>query len=329
MNMAQKMNDKENSIKQLRIQLQHLTEDLNKTTAQLQLMEISDMSNSFRANSEAEQEISKLIRKQNTISHEIITVRKRIQRLSAKTILKVELLVLPILCILSFYVVTNYSIYYPDQTSPIKTRYLVENLRGSTTDNYEYWDIKNGTPLIVNIENYAQVGSEKINAVKKAILSTDMVTGDSSLFFHSVSGSKSEYFKGWQGAVKYAGGVKHYIPEKFDVVESPNGIGDIVITLSSMSDAYGYSGITKTIVDEKQILKAFITIYDSNKLTDDQIESIVRHEFGHALGLPHTSNPEDLMHDTIKINSYISECDINTLKKLYNDSKPTEDFCSS
>ena len=327
--MSQKMNDKENSIKQLRIHLQHLTEELNKTTAHLQLMEIEGTSNLLHPDSEAKQEISKLIRRQNTISYEIITVRKRIQRLSVKTILKVELLVLPILFILLFYVATNYSIYYPDHISSIKTRYLIENLRGGTTDNYKYWNIMNGTPLIVNIENHAQIGSEKINAVKKAILSTDVVNGDSSLFSHSVSGSKSKYFKGWQGAVKDTGGIKHYVPEKFDVVESPNGIGDIVITLSSMSDADSYSGITKTIVDGKQILKAFITIYDSDKLTDDQIESIVRHEFGHALGLPNTSNPVDLMHDTIKINSYISECDIDALKKLYDDSKPTEDFCSS
>src|SRR5574337_728532 len=155
MNMNQKMRDKENSIKHLRIQLENLTKEIDKTTGHLQLLEIRDELNSkiMHTNSESEQEISELIRKQNTISHEIIEIRKRIQRLSAKTILKVELIVLPMIVPLLFYIVTNYVIPPSDHLPPIKTHYFVENLRGNTADDYNSWSLSSGTGMVVNIEN--------------------------------------------------------------------------------------------------------------------------------------------------------------------------------
>ena len=46
--MAQKMTGKEYSIKQLRSQLEYLTNELNKTTEKIQLLEILDNTNSER-----------------------------------------------------------------------------------------------------------------------------------------------------------------------------------------------------------------------------------------------------------------------------------------
>jgi hypothetical protein len=327
--MTQRMQAKEESIKQLRSQLEHLTNELNKTTEYIQLLEIQDESKSKRDSLEPEHEISELLQKQNTISHEIILVKKRIQKLSAKTILKIELLILPVVVVLLFFVATNYAIQpSSDVNSSIKTRYMTENLRGGITDDYKYWNVANKTPLVVNIENNAGVNDQNIQAVKNAIMSTETVTDDNSQVYHPDSGPV-KYFKGWQGAVQTTSNTKHYIPEKFNIIQSPNGEGQIVITLSTIKDENGYSSITRTIVDGNQILKVFITIYDAGKLTGIQTESIVRHEFGHALGLPNTSNTSDLMQDSISINhSYISACDINALQKLYNDVKPSDDFCS-
>lgn len=332
MNMNQKMRDKENSIKHLRIQLENLTKELDKTTGHLQLLEIRDELNSkiMHTNSESEQEISELIRKQNTISHEIIEIRKRIQRLSAKTILKVELIVLPMIVTLLFYIVTNYVIPPSDHLPPIKTHYFVENLRGNGADDYNSWSLSSGTGMVVNIENNIHASKEKIDAIKKTILSTNTITDDNSLSYQSASGSKSKYFIGWQGALDKINNTKHQVPKKFNLIESSNGAGDIVITLSEIKDVDGYAGVTKTIVDGNQILKSFITIYQADKLTDNQIESIIRHEFGHALGLPHTSNSDDLMYESFgPTHSYISECDINALEKLYDGSRPNNDFCQS
>jgi predicted Zn-dependent protease len=183
----------------------------------------------------------------------------------------------------------------------------------------------------VNIKNTANVDDQKIQSIKNAIISIDKISQDSSILYNSQAGMKSDYFKGWQGALDTtAGNTKHVIPERFNLVQSNNGEGDIVITLSTVKSDDGYSGVTRTIIDGNQILKAFITIYDSDKLTNTQLESIVRHEFGHALGLPHADNPEDLMHESIMTNhSYISECDISALQKLYNDVQPSGNFCST
>lgn len=329
--MTQRMQAKEYSIKQLRNHLEHLTNELSKTTEYIQLLELQD---GLRVKKddfgfEPEQEISDLLQKQNTISHEIILVKKRIQKLSAKTILKIELLILPIVVILLFFVAANYVIPSADIDSTIKTRYVTENLQGSTTDDVMYWDVNNQTPLVVTIENNAKVTEQKIQSIENAIISTETITRDSSQLYHSNSGT-DKYFTGWQGALETTPVTKHNIPEKFNVIQSSNGEGQIVITLSKIKDRDGYYGTTRTIVNGNQILKAFITIYGADKLTNTQIGSIVRHEFGHALGLPLTNNAADLMYESITTNNpYISECDIDALQKLYNGIKPSDDFCDN
>jgi predicted Zn-dependent protease len=328
--MTLRMTDKDYSIKQLRTKLEQLTSELNKTTEQIQLLEIFDNSKSEIIFTQSEQEISELIRKQNTISHEIITIKKKIQKLSAKTILKVELLILPIVIVLLFFVATNYTILPVEQNSTIKTHYVIEDLQGNSLGDYKHWSIISGTPLTVNIKNHAQVSDQKIQDVENAIMSTDGSTQNGSPLYNSVSAMKSEYFQGWQGAVQTAySNTKYLIPEKFNLIQSDNSEGDIVVTLSTVKSEDGYSGVTRTIVNGNQILKVFITVFDSNKLTDNQLESTVRQEFGHALGLPYTENPEDLMHESITTSqSYISECDVNALQKIYNDVKPPSNFCN-
>jgi len=324
------MSSKSDSIKKLRMQLEYLTEELNKTTEQIQLLEIRDEPKSkiIYADSDLGNEISELIRKQNTISHDIITVKKRIRKQSAKTILKVELLILPIVTVLLFFVITNSSIIPTEQDLPLKTLYSIENLRGDIASDYKYWNMVRGTPLIVNIENNSQVSNQKIQVVKNATMSFDIVNEDSSPSNSAVT-SKPNFFKGWSGAIKTISKTNHYLPEIFNIVNSSNGAGDIVITLSTIAGD-GYAGVTRTITNGNQILKVFITIYDSNKLTNEQLGSIVRHEFGHALGLSYTNNPKDLMYDTINAkNSYISECDVIALTKSYDDIVSPYDFCNN
>lgn len=329
--MTQRMQARENSIKQLRSHLEHLTNELNKTTEYIQLLELQDeiKSKKDHLDFEPEQGISELLQKQNMVSHEIILVKKRIQKLSAKAILKVELLILPIVVILLFFVATNYVIQPAGTDLPIKTRYVTENLQGGMLDDFKYWHIGNQTSLVVNIENSAKVSDQKIQAVEKSITSTETAPGDSSQMHHSNS-ETNKYFVGWQGALRTTSDTKHYIPERFNIIQSSNGEGQIVITLSTIKNHDGYYGITKTIVNGTQILKVFITIYDASNLTDTQIGSMIRHEFGHALGLPFTSNTKDLMRESISTDhSYISECDIDALQKLYNDTKPFNDFCNT
>ena len=56
-----------------------------------------------------------------------------------------------------------------------------------------------------------------------------------------------------------------------------------------------------------------------NNLSESQLSTIMRHEMGHAMGLAHSTAPEDLMYPVIETNfPYISECDISAIAALYN-----------
>ena len=51
---------------------------------------------------------------------------------------------------------------------------------------------------------------------------------------------------------------------------------------------------------------------------------------GHAIGLAHSTAPEDLMHPEIKTNfPYISECDIDALQSLYDGAKTSQVVCET
>ena len=72
------------------------------------------------------------------------------------------------------------------------------------------------------------------------------------------------------------------------------------------------------LIKSRKILKSFITIYDISNLNDEELSTIVRHEFGHAIGLGHSTAPEDLMAPTIDMTiPYISECNIAAINDLY------------
>ena len=90
--------------------------------------------------------------------------------------------------------------------------------------------------------------------------------------------------------------------------------------------------MTRILVDDasEQILKARITIYDVDELTDAEFTTIVRHEFGHALGLAHSSASDDLMYPTIQTdNALISQCDIDAMASLYNGEKIAQVTCDT
>jgi len=54
-------------------------------------------------------------------------------------------------------------------------------------------------------------------------------------------------------------------------------------------------------------------------LTNNELSTIVRHEFGHAMGIGHSTDPDDLMFDTISTDlPYITNCHIGAMITLYN-----------
>ncbi|HEY8110980.1 MAG TPA: matrixin family metalloprotease, partial [Candidatus Nitrosotenuis sp.] len=213
----------------------------------------------------------------------------------------------------------------------LPTGYVIQNLRGDTIDTWLSWRLVSGSTLHVGITNAAKY-PERIPLIKEVILSEESIDVDDSLLHKGPPSTISKYYVGWQGALKQASTkpMEFYIPTNLVVVESARGEGEITIILTDEKNGDGYSGYTKSIADDSQnqILKSTITIYDVSSLNDEQFRTLLRHEFGHALGLAHSTAPEDLMAPIIQTSyPYISECDIDTIVQLYDDGKNSQVVC--
>lgn len=205
--------------------------------------------------------------------------------------------------------------------SPMKTKFLIENLRGDTIDTVKSWRPLDGDALNVNLINGDVLTPEQHNAVLNVINSTDAILLDDHIINRGPPGSESVYFLGWAGAMEEASktDTAYTIPTTFNIFQSINGEGHIIINFSNLIDTDGFTGYTRSVIQDGEILKSYITIYDVDNLDASELATIVRHEFGHALGLGHSTDPEDLMAPTILTEfPYISECNVDAMRVLYN-----------
>lgn len=221
--------------------------------------------------------------------------------------------------------------YQVSNLGNMPTNYVIQNLKGDTIDTWLSWRLVSGATLHVGITNAAK-HSDKIPLIKEVILSDKSIDIDDSLLHKGPKGSTSTYYVGWKGALEHVATkpTEFYIPANLEVVESGGGEGEITIILTNERNGDGYSGYTKSIADDSQnqILKSTITIYEANKLSDEQFKTILRHEFGHALGLAHSTAPEDLMAPTIQTDyPYISDCDMDSIVNLYDGGKNSQVTC--
>lgn len=219
----------------------------------------------------------------------------------------------------------------PVESSTLKSKYVIENLKGDTIDTWKSWNIVPGTTLTVNIVNSDLLDNEKIQIIKETITSSETLIIDDSLTHKGPKGTSSTYYLGWSGSLNDAAelySTKYPIPNSFDIIESGRGEGDIIINLSNLKDGDGIAGYTKSIVDGNEILKSHITLFDVQNLSESQLSTIALHEMGHALGLGHSTAPEDLMYPVIETNfPYISECDVSAIVALYNGEIEGEVVC--
>ena len=266
--------------------------------------------------------IDELKIQEKNLSQEINQIKKDLKKSQSKTLLITEMSLLPVVVLLILISGIGDSLTdssYEENTS-LKTRHLIENLRGDTVDTWKSWRLV-GTTLNVNILNTKGLSEDKIDVIKEAITSEKELEFDDSISHKGPKGFSSKYYEGWAGALKKAQNKEtvYNLPTNFNVLNSSGGEGDIIITLSNLRDSDGYTGYTKSVVDGNEILKSFITIYDVNNLSKEELGTILRHEFGHAIGLGHSTAPEDLMAPNIDMTvPYISECNIDAVVELYN-----------
>ncbi|MFB5645315.1 MAG: matrixin family metalloprotease, partial [Nitrosopumilaceae archaeon] len=214
-----------------------------------------------------------------------------------------------------------------DDLGEIRSGYIVQNLNRVKIDTWLSWRVTEGNILYVNIVN-AEEYPEKAELVKNAILSNEKIIVDKKLIDPELEGTLT-YYLGWVGALEHASRfpTELYIPKNIEILTVTNGAGDITIWLEGKSHGDGISGLTESIGDvaQHQILKSEITIYDVEDISDNTLQTIARHEMGHALGLAHSSDPDDLMYSTITTAfPYISTCDANAISKLYDGSNQSE-----
>jgi hypothetical protein len=306
--------------------------ELGETTTQIKQLESKNFTEWQALDFVEGKSIDDLRKHESELAKEILKIQKEIKKSRSKGLLIAELSILPVVFLLILVSGIGNSLIdnQPDQSSSIlKTRYYTENLRGDTVDTWKSWRLV-GTTLNVNILKSPRVTDHQLDVIKNAIVSDRAVEFDDSIVHKGPKGSTSTYYEGWAGALKSASGMqtKYNLPTSFNFVDSSGGEGDIIITLSNMRDSDGYTGYTKSITEENEILKSFITIYDISNLSDEQLSTILRHEFGHALGLGHSTAPEDLMAPTIDMTiPYISECNVDAIINLYNANEGAQTVC--
>ena len=205
----------------------------------------------------------------------------------------------------------------------VPSEFFINDLKVESTDQtalpLSSWFLVKGDTLRINIVNGDEY-PEKNSIVRKVVYSNQIVSNDVSL----IGKSTKTYYLGWQNALETAAtqDTTRHIPQKFQIISSEKGEGDITITFSPLQNGDGKLGSTKILVDSfrNEILKAHITVYQVNEISDQTLEAVIRHELGHALGLPHAMSSRDLMNSSFSVESaYISECDINGIVTLYSE----------
>jgi len=205
----------------------------------------------------------------------------------------------------------------------VPSEFFINDLKVESTDQtalpLSSWFLVKGDTLRINIVNGDEY-PEKNSIVRKVIYSNQIVSNDVGI----IGKSEKVYYLGWQNALETTAiqDTARHIPQKFQIISSEKGEGNITITFSPLRNGDGKLGSTKILVDNfrNEILKAHITVYQANEISDQTLEAVIRHELGHALGLPHAMSSKDLMNSSFSVeNAYISECDINGIVTLYNE----------
>lgn len=221
--------------------------------------------------------------------------------------------------ILSILSITTISFLFPNSyeiTNPSQ--------QSDTIQTWTSWKLSSDNVLKINIVNPNIVSQDKISAIMDAILSENKLKINDPQMSR---GSELTFFKGWKGALESINSSKFYIPTKFAFVESSKD-ADIIINLTNSSSDDLFSAYTTPILKAHHVIKVQVIIYKASEYSADMLQGIVRHEFGHVLGIGHSTNSEDLMYYLSNTEyPYISACDIKAIQFLYDGNESSNFVC--
>lgn len=263
------------------------------------------------------------------LTDEIITTNKKLdtELHNIKKYFVVFLIILTVSGVIFLY------IFNQNQTFIEGGYFVTQPLIGDSIKTGFTWHLYDKERVFhIHIKNHAQVSEQSLDMIKDSIMSEKIIEVNDMQLHKGPATNSSKFYIGWNGAINEISSreLKHQLPTRFHVHESMSGEGDVTIMLVNERNLEGYSGYTRSMVDQEkeQILKSYITIYEANKLDESKMANIVRHEMGHALGLYHSTDPDDIMYQKIQTdNPYISECDLGALESLYDGKKMSEFIC--
>jgi len=209
--------------------------------------------------------------------------------------------------------------YRIEGLAPINSQFEIHHTDGTTSDTLRsLWHFTQDDIVQIKIIP-SDTYPDKEEIIKDAILSEDVIEIDNSIFQDVPRGTTSLFYLGWKGALDAAASYEtnFIIPVNFEFI--PEGGAHITIALSDSQSEYSSGTILQIDEFENRILKSNILILNIDEISDEQLQTLVRHEFGRALGLGYSLDPNDLMYPTLETQyPYISECDIDAIVSKHN-----------